>query len=70
MKLVETPEFSIEANPMFENARVFAGSIGLRRHPETAFSPQMSVWSAERERRKSPEKMAQRTPQRRWRQDR
>lgn len=55
MKLVETPEFSVEANPMFENTRVFAGSIGLRRHPETAFSPQMSVWSAKRE-RKSPEK--------------
>ncbi|NTE86597.1 DUF1963 domain-containing protein [Agrobacterium rubi] len=55
MKLVETPEFLIEANPMFENVRVFAGSIGLRRHPETAFSPQMSVWSSKRE-RKSPEK--------------
>jgi len=55
MKLVETPEFSVEANPMFENTRIFAGSIGLRRHPETAFSPQMSVWSAKRE-RKSPEK--------------
>lgn len=55
MKLVETPEFSIEANPMFENVRVFAGSIGLRRHLETAFSPQMSVWSSKRE-RKSPEK--------------
>ncbi|UHS61718.1 DUF1963 domain-containing protein [Agrobacterium vaccinii] len=55
MKLVETPEFSIEVNPIFENVRVFAGSIGLRRHPETAFSPQMSVWSSKRE-RKSPEK--------------
>lgn len=55
MKLVETPEFSVEANPMFENVRVFAGSIGLRHHPETAFSPQMSVWSSKRE-RKSPEK--------------
>ncbi|WP_416409265.1 DUF1963 domain-containing protein [Agrobacterium rosae] len=55
MKLVETPEFSIEANPMFESIRVFAGSIGLRRQPETAFSPQISVWSSKRE-RKSPEK--------------
>lgn len=51
MKLVETPEFSIEANPMFENARIFAGSIGLRQQPETAFSPQMSVWSAKAEKR-------------------
>jgi hypothetical protein len=55
MKLVETPEFSIEANPMFENVRLFGGAIGLRCHPETTFSPQMSVWSAVAEKEKSPE---------------
>ncbi|HLP69389.1 MAG TPA: DUF1963 domain-containing protein [Rhizobium sp.] len=55
MKLVETPEFSVEANPMFENARVFAGSIGLRRKPETTFSPQMSLWTTEAEKDVSPQ---------------
>ncbi|MHC1548778.1 DUF1963 domain-containing protein [Phyllobacterium sp. K27] len=55
MKLVETPEFSVEANPMFENTRVFAGSIGLRREPETTFSPQISVWTTEAEKDVSPQ---------------
>lgn len=54
MNLVETTEFSIEANPMFENARIFAGSIGLRHQPETAFSPSMSIWPAEPEDKVSP----------------
>lgn len=43
MKLIEAPELSVQANPMFENVRVLAGSIGLRREPDTTFSPQMSV---------------------------
>jgi len=55
MKRVETPEFSIEAHPMFENARVFAGSIGLRREPETSFSPRMSVWTADAKKNASPQ---------------
>jgi hypothetical protein len=43
MKRVETPEFSIEANPMFGMVRVFAGSIGLRYELETTFSPMMNI---------------------------
>ncbi|MGH7002599.1 MAG: hypothetical protein ACREIP_01495, partial [Alphaproteobacteria bacterium] len=54
MKRVETSEFSVEANPMFEAVRIFAGSIGLRRAVETTFSPQMSVWSSNAEKGLSP----------------
>ncbi|MBB5863278.1 DUF1963 domain-containing protein [Xanthomonas sp. 3058] len=55
MRLVETQEFSIQANPMFENARVFAGSISLKCQPQTTFSPQMSVWTADVEQDVSPQ---------------
>lgn len=46
MDIVETAEFSIEANPLFENVRLFAGTIGLSRQAESSFSPQMSIWSS------------------------
>ncbi|CAM4199228.1 DUF1963 domain-containing protein [Bordetella tumbae] len=55
MKLAETSEFSIDIHPMFETVRIFAGSIGLRCHPETAFSPQMSVWTTAAEKDPSPQ---------------
>lgn len=54
MKRVETPEFSVEVSPIFETVRIFGGSIGLKREPETTFSPQMSVFSTDAEKGQSP----------------
>ncbi len=47
MTIAETQEFSIDVNPMFESVRIVAGSIVLSPHPQTDFSPHMSVWSSE-----------------------
>lgn len=55
MKRVETPEFSVEVSPMFETVRIFGGSIGLKREPETTFSPQISVFATDAEKGQSPE---------------
>lgn len=54
MKLIRTPEFSIEANPMFETVRIFGGSIALKPQTETMFSPQMTVWTTAAKKGTSP----------------
>ncbi|WP_228330697.1 DUF1963 domain-containing protein [Xanthomonas campestris] len=53
MRRLQTAEFSIEANPIFDNTRVFGGSISLRHAQQTTFSPQISVWTAAAERKLS-----------------
>ncbi|PPU60761.1 hypothetical protein XcodCFBP4690_16910 [Xanthomonas codiaei] len=56
MQRLETAEFSIEANPIFDSTRVSGGSISLRHAQQTAFSPQISVWTAAAERKLSPQR--------------
>ncbi|MCC4621553.1 hypothetical protein LL965_16215 [Xanthomonas cassavae CFBP 4642] len=50
---LETAEFSIGANPIFDNTRVLGGSISLGYAQQTTFSPQISVWTAAAERKLS-----------------